>query len=408
MEFKVLDKSYRGKVEDLWDYCFEKKDDPFFQYYFGEYAFKQNTIIGGVEDTPAGEKLRIMLHLNPYTLKLRGKREQVPYIVGVATAPEARGNHLFRPLLKNTMEYLRDQGINFVTLMPINAGIYLPYEFAFCYYRHAYDMPLKALQKAVKNEEIARIHVERTALDVKILSKIYNDVTLGYHAVAIRKAKDWKKLIKVYQQENVQCAVVYDDTANPCAYMLYSISDGVFHIHEMMTDEVKYKNRLLQYAAQHESSATEFKWLADRDDLTYLDFSDATMSGSVHPFMMARCVNVRGALKNLEKKSSILKVYPIVLRFTDNMIEENNCTLKLYYDDSRLVIEDTDEEPYYTMNMAAFTQLYFGAFNVETLYVNNRLELHNGEMAADTRDFIKIMYMDTALGLERNYNNEYF
>jgi predicted acetyltransferase len=143
MTYRVVNEARMPQVMDLWDYCFEKKDDPFYQWYFAEYCGKNNMVIGGFDEQ---DKLQNMLHLNPYMLNLRGTQQLTPYIVGVATAPECRGQHLFRPLLETAFEVLRSQNFPFALLMPINAGIYLPYEFSFCYYRHKYDMPLEKLQ----------------------------------------------------------------------------------------------------------------------------------------------------------------------------------------------------------------------------------------------------------------------
>ena len=125
MIYRVVNEERMPEVADLWAYCFEKKEDPFFQYYFKEYCGKDNMVIGGFDKIGEREVLRTMLHLNPYMLRIRGEEQIVPYIVGVATAPEARGQHLFAPLLETAFEVLRSQGFSFVTLMPIFAGIYL-------------------------------------------------------------------------------------------------------------------------------------------------------------------------------------------------------------------------------------------------------------------------------------------
>lgn len=51
-------------------------------------------VIGGFDKVGEEEKLRTMLHVNPYMLHLCGQEMLVPYLVGIATAPEARGQHL--------------------------------------------------------------------------------------------------------------------------------------------------------------------------------------------------------------------------------------------------------------------------------------------------------------------------
>ena len=46
MDFRLLQQDTLSQAADLWDYCFEKKGTPFYEWYFGEYALKQNRILG--------------------------------------------------------------------------------------------------------------------------------------------------------------------------------------------------------------------------------------------------------------------------------------------------------------------------------------------------------------------------
>ena len=87
MDFRLLNSAFLPQAAELWDYCFEKKGDPFYEWYFSEYCLKQNSVIGGFD----GDKLACMLHLNPYAITMRGQTLRLPYIVGVATAIKAGG-----------------------------------------------------------------------------------------------------------------------------------------------------------------------------------------------------------------------------------------------------------------------------------------------------------------------------
>ena len=49
MIYRVVNEERLPQVAELWDYCFEKRQEPFFQYYFGEYVGKNNMVIGGFE-----------------------------------------------------------------------------------------------------------------------------------------------------------------------------------------------------------------------------------------------------------------------------------------------------------------------------------------------------------------------
>ena len=192
MDFRIINDETLPKIMELWDYCFEKNDTPFFKWYFNEYCLKENMVLGGFDEKSGN--LMNMLHLNPYTINLRGRDLKLPYIVGVATAPEYRGRHLFAPLLETAFSVLRAQGQAFVLLMPISAGIYRPYQFDYCYYRHRYEMPLAALPKG---DKVSDMTLHRTGLEkAEVFQKVYDTVTAAYHGVVKRDLKNWLHLLQ--------------------------------------------------------------------------------------------------------------------------------------------------------------------------------------------------------------------
>ena len=79
MDFRLLNSAFLPQAAELWDYCFEKKGDPFYEWYFSEYCLKQNSVIGGFD----GDKLACMLHLNPYAITLRGQTLRLPFMAGM-------------------------------------------------------------------------------------------------------------------------------------------------------------------------------------------------------------------------------------------------------------------------------------------------------------------------------------
>lgn len=394
MIYRVVNEDRMQQVRDLWDYCFEKKDDPFFQYYFEEYCGKNNMVIGAFEKVGDWERLRSMVHINPYMLRLRGREELTPYLVGVATAPEARGRHAFGPLLQTAFEVLRSQNFSFVTLMPVFAGIYLPYEFSYCYYRHAYQMPLTSLSFTMGDDGL---QAEREPLRQEILAPLYARLTAAWNGVPVRTDFQWNKLLTVHGLEQVQCAVVYRQQ-RAVGYMLYKVAEERFTIIELLAEDFAVRKCLLGYAAMHQSSAKELYWLAEAWDKTYLGFKDQSLSGRVQPFMMARCIDARTALAKLTAPQD-LPEDSVVLLLTDKLIDRNNHLLKLKTAPGSLEAVSTLDAEEVTMDMGAFTQLYMGAFSAAELWEAGRLKAAAPE---------KLALLDKLFPKCRTYNNEYF
>ncbi|MDY4920996.1 MAG: GNAT family N-acetyltransferase [Phascolarctobacterium sp.] len=410
MIYRVVNEERMDQVRELWDYCFEKQDTPFFQYYFNEYCGKNNMVIGGYSEAPKGvrEKLRTMVHINPYMLRIRGREQLVPYLVGVATAPEARGQHLVEPLFETTFEVLRSEGFTFATLMPIQAGIYLPYEFAYCYYRHGYELPLAELGRELAGAQGKELAVERLALrpDAEalaaaeaVLATLYAQLTSRYNGVPLRTHFQWNKLLTVHALEGMQCAVVYRKE-QPCGYMFYYIAEDCLTIHELMAVDFAARNRLLQYVAMHQSSAESVKWLATYDDSTYLGFANQKLTGTLEPFMMARCLDARKALLELTV-SADMPAASVVLLLTDKLINRNNHLVKLQLGPGELNVKSTLDAEEIIMDMGAFTQLYFGAYNASELYAAGRIRVQAGAEE-------KLTLLDKLFPKCTNFINEYF
>ena len=406
MIYRVVNEERMPQVAELWDYCFEKRQEPFFQYYFQEYCGKNNMVIGGFEKVgpvdengKQREKLRTMVHVNPYMLRIRGQERLTPYLVGVATAPEARGQHAFGPLLQTSFEVLRSEGFTFATLMPIYAGIYLPYEFAYCYFGLHYKMPLVDLARELAGAAGKELAVEREPLSKELLAPLYAKLTSQYNGVPVRTDFQWRKLLTVHGLEGMQCAVVYRE-GEACGYMFYYISEGCFTVHELLTDGYDARNRLLQYAAMHQSAAKGFSWIAPAWDKTYLGFADQSLAPQVQPFMMARCLDARKALTELAAPQGAVSG-DVVLLLTDKVIDRNNHLLKLYMDAGSVEVKSTIEQEEVIMDMGAFTQLYFGAFTATELWEAGRIRVKAGAEE-------KLALLDSLFPKQRNFINEFF
>lgn len=409
MIYHIVNKAQMPAVEALWDYCFEKREEPFFKYYFEEYCGKDNLVMAGFEEEKGAERLKTMLHLNPYMLRIRGVDQLAPYLVGIATAPEARGKHLLRGLLQAGFELLRARGYCFATLMPIYAGIYLPYEFSFCYEKLRYSWSVGSLALPRATLSTVALEVEQMpiategqayALQVQELAApIYEALLATAHAMPKRTPFQWKKLLSVHALENLRCAYVRAGE-EICGYMFYRIKDHVFEIQELLAKSREAKLELLRFVERQRSEADTAVWLAEAWDKTYLFLPDSNKAPQKLPFMMARCVDAREALNRLTLPAELRDMKnDVVLLLTDKLLDRNNHLLKLTLQDGKLDVQSTLEQEQVVMDMAAFTQLYLGFLNATELYEAGRLRCQDTE---------KLAFLDRLFPKEHNWINEYF
>ena len=396
MNYRIVTETELPQVMALWDYCFEKKEDPFFQWYFQEYCLRHNMILGGFSEEDG--HLRNMLHLNPYSILLRGQEERVPYIVGVATDPADRGQNLTKELLQSAFRVLRRKECAFALLMPAYAGIYQKYDFAFCYCKHVYEIPIEKLVVPVPSGKLWIRHY--SSYDSELFEGLYAALAEGYNGLAVRTDFQWQKLLVVHQLEKVQAAVVYHGS-EPRGYMFYQITDDkTFFIQELVALTPDAKWALLRYVAEHRSVADKLYWEAMEDDLTWLVFPDADRAGRLKPFMMARCFDAVQALRRYEVPENCPDGQ-VTLLLQDELLEENNSLVTLSVDTGSLYLEKTTGNADAVITMGAFTQLYFGAFTFSQLVEAGKIR-----MRSYTPELLS--FLDALFPKCVNFINEYY
>lgn len=392
MEFRLINQTTLPPVEKLWDYCFEKKGTSFYDWYFTQYALKQNKIVGGFN----GDDLATMVHLNPYVLNFRGEELKVKYLVGVATDPCARGQHAMGDLLNTTFNILRAAGNKLAILEPINAGIYQPYGFAYTHFMLEYNMPLSGLTIPHVDYEIVVQRVP-TIEAKELIAPVYTKAMVSRTGFALRTSTNWQNMLTVAAGENAETIVVFEG-GEAVGYALYLKDGETIQVQEMLSVHHRAKDRMLAYFKAFAGSFTTFKWLAPSDDLTYLSFKNQSYSPRIAPFMMSRIINVEKILKELQVPEKYIgKEFIIYIK--DDFMTLNNAYAKVTFNAEGVDLKPTLEIPEITMDISTFTQLYAGTYSARHLYNQGKILCEDGEM---------INMFDEMLPKENNFINEYF
>jgi predicted acetyltransferase len=393
MDFRLLNEETLPQAAALWDYCFEKKETPFHQWYFSQYCLKQNRILGGFEEG----RLATMLHLNPYVIRLRGRDFRVPYIVGVATDPEARGNHVMGQLMDTCFTMLRAMKVPFAILMPIHAGLYQPYGFSYICRRSHYRVPLDSLDLA--GSALATLAVRRipTPEAENVIAPVYEKALTRYNGYAERDHRVWENLLITANQEAIETVIVKED-ADVLGYALYNRDGETVKVQELITVSAPARLRLLQYFKGFYGNYRTLDWLAEEDDLTYLRLTHQEMAPRCAPFMMGRVVNAAQLLSELPVPSSLVGK-ELVIGVRDDTIALNTMLVKLRFSDKGTELLNTLEAPAALMDVGTLMQLAFGIYAPEQL-------LHAGLLHVETE--VALAVLMELFPKQVNYINEYF
>lgn len=389
MDQRLLKKEEQPLVETLWDYCFEKKDDPFFQWYFQE-VFQYDRTLGSFSESG---KLKSMLNLSPYKLLLRKKEIPVSYIVGVATWPEYRGQGEVKKLLKEAFVTMRQWKESLAILMPSRPEFYYPLDFQLYNQHLKCKIPMKELRELISRQGY---FVEVEEKDIFSLDVLYKQAYLSYNGKVLRTPEKWKRWIQGNQIEGGKAYLYFSKENNTAeGYIFYGIHDRVFKISEWagITPEARFG--LMQFCYQHRAQAdfAEFDIPTD-DSLQYL-LPEIKERVALFPFMTSRIVDISSLIENLPWENE----GEVVVRILDPLLEWNQGNFLWQVRGGRATFQQTKREAEFEITIGGFSQWLFGE-------VNSRILIQAGFLKKGSLETYEIL--DQWMPKSPTYINEYF
>lgn len=361
MEFRLATENDRGLVESLWDYCFEHREDPFFQWYFSKFYRPENVLMGFQDG-----QMDCLTHLNPYTLNIRGKKIDTSYIVGLATHPAARRSGVGGKLLTAALQEMKRRGHFLHILMPSKAGFYQPYGYELYCHQWKETMPLEALRPLT--DRTVRYAFVNSTDQWPYLAAIYDGYTKGLSGYAVRDEKSWRSHIEAQLAEG-NIAVCFDGDT-PIGYAFYQLGEPTIVSGEFVYTCRKGKRGLLGYMYNHRSQGEAFQWNEGIHDQGYRFYPDGKQGHETLPFMTGRIVDVKGALKQLPYQHD----GKVTLKTEDPLAGWNSGTFTLTVQNGRAdVVRDDQAQAEAAMPIGTLALLAFGAMDVDDLVFNEKL-----------------------------------
>ena len=280
----------RAAVEALWDYHFEKRDEPFFPFYFRECYRPEETLLYTTETG-----LAAALHLRRYTLSIRGASVPVTYIVGLATHPAARGRGYAGALLQAALAEGNRLGRYANILMPSAAGFYIPRGWSlYCHqWRRRSAFESRAQAYALPEGDI---HYEWLAREssVQPLVDLYRAAMAGVSGYAERDAETFARLVRGQLAEGY-AGVAYEG-AEPLGDVFFSRQDETLLVGEWISPTAAGDRALYQFIRQQAGEFKDWVRFAPLDDASYLTWPDGAehiyTQNETFPFMMIRIADV--------------------------------------------------------------------------------------------------------------------
>lgn len=292
MEFRLAIPTDTEEVSSLWAYCFEPKEDPFFQYYFENCYEPENTMVGIEEG-----QLLSTVHLRQYDLNVRGTTIPTSYMIGVATHPAARRGGIGGALLLSSLEELkqRDQGITI--LMPSKAAFYQQYGWELYAHQWVQTLPLDELRPMT--DRSLHFGLLNSVEQWTLLAPVYDEYTTGLSGYAVRGETEWKRLLGSFFAEGVNVAVARNELGDIEAYCVYRLGAPEIMVSELVYISRRGQKSMLNYLYNHRSQGESIRWNEGLHDVGYRFHPNGKTGHTTMPYMMSRIVDVQTAVESI-------------------------------------------------------------------------------------------------------------
>lgn len=384
---------FKNDIIKIWEYCFNDTKE-YAEFYFSK-KYVGDDVIGVLDDE---EQAIGSISLNKHVLSICGKVFDIPYVVGVSTLPEARGNGIMRDAMMFSLEAMYKRGAIASILMPIDARLYTGYGYSNCYDMLNVEMDVFDLRKfkltgdfkAAKNlkclddkqldkdskdnqysinvHDLKELESSKTMIEsqsAKDLLSIYQSALANKNGYSVRSVEYFQDFITEMEIEGGYVYINYID-GMPTGYLAYSISNGEMFVREFYYTSIKSYKSMLKFIFNHNTQAKKIKMTVSADDkiMQLLD-NPKDSKFEIKAFMMARIIDFE---RFVEKVGFDCEEFePFYLKVVDKQLTNNDGVFKIYCRDNKLQVvrDNTDKEADLELDISYLNQLMFGYMDIE-------------------------------------------
>ena len=404
MNIRIATDNDYDQIRKIWTYCFNEGESVENCYFENKYN-PQNTIVAELNSEVVSS-----IHLNQHRIKLGQNIENVSYVVGVSTLPEARGKGMMKSMMNLAFEEMYKRNQNISILMPIDFRLYRRFGFENCYdiIEHRINISDLSNFKIERNFKKARMQ------DIDILIDIYNKSNKRLNGYTIRGILRYENMFKEVDADGGHIYISYDDNDEYDGYLIYSINEGKFFVREIYYTNTKALKSILAFIYNHNTQCDKVVIMEDvRNNIGSLLKNPKTSESILKPFMMGRVINMENCFKNAYKYFNSDYSYSekeindkniideeIVISIKDEYIIQNNANYKFKFKDNNYHLEKVlynGNKSDLTLNINQISQIIFGYKDIEDILELYDKELENNKLKILNKLFIK----------KKNHINEY-
>ena len=394
----ATDKDY-DQIRKIWTYCFNEGEEVENCYFENKYR-AENTVVAELDGDVVAS-----IHLNQHTIKLGNKEENVSYVVGVSTLPEARGKGMMKSLMNLSFEEMYNRGQNVSILMPIDFKLYRRFGFENCY-----DM----MEHRINIEDLSAFRIERDfkrakESDIDNLIDIYNKSNRRLNGYTVRGKQRYENMFKEVAADGGHIYICSDNGVYD-GYVIYAINEGKFFVREVYFSNTNALKSILAFIYNHNTQCDKVVIMEDvRNTIGNTLKNPKTSESLLKPFMMGRVVNMDGCFINMADYLECAYNYlekldgdfeSVVISVKDKYIPQNTANYCLKFRDNDYSFEKleyNEENADLVLDINQISQLIFGYKDIDDV-----LDLYDKEINEKKLDILRKVFVK-----KRNHINEY-
>lgn len=234
-----------------------------------------------------GEKLVSQVAVYPFQVRIFNKTYDMGGLTGVGTFPEYSNQGLMHKLLCQALENMRERKQSISYLYPYS----IPY-----YRRKGWEIISDKITFEVKDYQLPKNkqvsgEVERVDIGNDDLKAAYKRFAYQSHGAMLRNSLAWNEYWR-WDFDDLTAAIYYNEDRQPDGYVIYWISDEVFHIKDMIFVNEEARSGLWNFISAHFSMISKVVGNIHTDEPLAFLLEDADIKETISPYYMARIVDL--------------------------------------------------------------------------------------------------------------------
>ncbi|MFC3748648.1 enhanced intracellular survival protein Eis [Paenibacillus sp. GCM10012306] len=247
-------------------------------------VLEQADVLGWFDE----DKLISQVAVYPLQVRIFNQTYDMGGLTGVGTYPEYANQGLMHKLLYQSLENMKNRGQSISFLYPYS----IPY-----YRRKGWEIISDKITYEINDYQLPKNkpvpgEIERTTVESEQVKKAYERFALQTHGALLRNDLLWNEYW-LWESDDIMAALYYNTDDQPDGYVLYRISDEIFHIKDMIFINEEARSGLWNFISAHFSMISKVRGNTYTDEPLAFLLEDADIKETISPYYMARIVDFK-------------------------------------------------------------------------------------------------------------------